>query len=832
MSGSAADPAPENPAPRSDRRRGRAYDLLSARPAATVSAMLLLAGLGGWAATGANADFSPQSVLTGRDDLAADMEAARRRFGAEDAVLLILLMDDHPRSGSDSLDEAPGVLSAEALAWQQRIAAELPGLPHIEGVAGLATLQTGRMSLANFGEYETVPLVPGGPNEPPTADEAAWVRRQLTDGRATGLVSADRRTAAVMAILDPAARTATMTRETTDAVDALLAAHPPPAGLGVSVGGMPALRLAIVDGLARDTEWLFPLSGAIFLIALALAFRRPVGVIVPLLGVVCGLCWAAGLLAAGGTVFGILANVLPVLLTVVGFAAAVHLLARYGEEGAATDDRPAAAKRAFVRTAPAVGLTMGTTAIGFGSLLSANSDAVRAFAVQAAAGLIGLGFSTLAAFGALAARFRPPRPPGRGVGWNPAVPIGVRAIRRPRTTLVLGAALTLACGLGAAGSERLGLSGAVRWEGVTIDSRMLETYDESHPAARVVRRVERDLGGVIAVETLLFAPPAPGEAVDPEAPTGTLLEPEVYAKALSFAAEARKLPGVLSVRGYPDLYQRAIAGVRRDPSARPQAPTGPDAADRIRQAGALLERASPGSTAPFLTADATAGRVVVRVADVGTAATLRLAEQLNALLAERFPPDDAVNNPVGVTWSLTGDGYVNAVGMDRFIRDFLWGLTGATAVIFAVIGLLFRSVRAGLIAMIPNLTPLILTLGYMWLRDLEMTAANAIVFAVGLGIAVDDTIHFLARFREETRRGGPIDDAIVGALAASGRAIVLTSALILAGLSVLLWSDFVPTRRFAELICVTLAAALIGDLVLLPAALAVFWRRTRTASAP
>ena len=808
--------------------------------------MLALAALGGWAATGANADFSPQSVLAGRDDLAADMEAARARFGAEDAVLLILLRDDRPRPDSGAGRNAPGVLSAPALAWQQRVAADLPGLPHVVGVAGLPLLTETRTRPGFFTVLaRTVPLVPGSPDAPPTVGEAARVRATLADGRADGLVSADRRTAAVLAILDPEARTAAKTGEVTAAVRDYLAAHPPPAGLTATVGGMPALRQAIVEGLEKDTEWLFPLSGIIFLIALAAAFRRPVGVIVPLLGVACGLAWAAGALSAAGTTFGILANVLPVLLTVIGFAASVHLLARYAEEGEAEGQaaepqgngaaRRAAARRTFAAMAPAVGLTMGTTAIGFGSLLTANSDAVRAFAVQASAGLVCLGFSTLAAFGALAGRLRPPRPPRAADGWNPAVVLGAWAAGRPRLTLTCGAAAALACGLAAAGSNRFGLPADRGWAGLAVDSRMLETYDESHPAARAVRRVERDLGGVIAVEVLLDAPATGGER-EPDEP-GPLLDPAVYAKVMRFEAEARELPGVLSVRSYPDLYQRTIAGMRRDPTVLPTPPGGPGAAATLRRAGVLLERNAPGSSAPFLTADAASGRVVVRIADIGTAATLQLANRLEALLAELFPPNAAPPNASpadlipAVRWRLTGDGYVNAKGMDRFVRDFLWGLAGATAVIFAVIGLLFRSARAGAIAMIPNLAPLALTLGYMRLRGLDLTAANAIVFAVGLGIAVDDTIHFLARFREELAGGASVPAAVAGTLAASGRAIVLTSVLILAGLSVLLWSDFVPTRRFAELVCVTLAAALIGDLILLPAALAAFWKGERRASA-
>ncbi len=117
--------------------------------------------------------------------------------------------------------------------------------------------------------------------------------------------------------------------------------------------------------------------------------------------------------------------------------------------------------------------------------------------------------------------------------------------------------------------------------------------------------------------------------------------------------------------------------------------------------------------------------------------------------------------------------------------------------------------------------PLVMTLGYMHLRGYELTAGNVIVFAISLGIAVDDTIHFLARYRDERKRAEPLE-AVQCTLHSSGRAIVLTSVLVVSGLSVLLYSDFVPTRRFAELTAITMCSALPGDVILLPALLKLF----------
>ena len=92
---------------------------------------------------------------------------------------------------------------------------------------------------------------------------------------------------------------------------------------------------------------------------------------------------------------------------------------------------------------------------------------------------------------------------------------------------------------------------------------------------------------------------------------------------------------------------------------------------------------------------------------------------------------------------MTGDGVLHAESMQSFVRDLFYSLLAASIIIFGIIAALFRSLRVGMIAAVPNLTPLILTLGYVGLRGYDLNAGNTIVFAISLGIAVDNTIHFL-----------------------------------------------------------------------------------------
>jgi predicted RND superfamily exporter protein len=169
---------------------------------------------------------------------------------------------------------------------------------------------------------------------------------------------------------------------------------------------------------------------------------------------------------------------------------------------------------------------------------------------------------------------------------------------------------------------------------------------------------------------------------------------------------------------------------------------------------------------------------------------------------------------------------VNAQALTILVRDLFNALLSASLVIFALIAFEFRSFRVGVIAALPNLTPLAITLGYMGLMKYDMNVANVIAFTICLGLADDNTIYFLYRFRQEMERTGDKVQAVRQAFLGTGRAIVLTSMLLLFGMAVLFRSDFVPTRRFAELTTVTIIGNLLGVLLLLPACLVLFWRQT------
>ena len=153
--------------------------------------------------------------------------------------------------------------------------------------------------------------------------------------------------------------------------------------------------------------------------------------------------------------------------------------------------------------------------------------------------------------------------------------------------------------------------------------------------------------------------------------------------------------------------------------------------------------------------------------------------------------------------------------LNNIIRDMLVSFLSAFGIIFVAVTLLYRSIKAGLITMIPNIIPLVVTLGFMGLFGITLRVSTVVAFAICLGMAVDDTIHYLTRFREELDRTGDYITSMYNTLQTAGRAIVLTTSMLVAGFLVFVSSDFKATHDLGLLASVALTSSLLGSLGIL-----------------
>ena len=141
--------------------------------------------------------------------------------------------------------------------------------------------------------------------------------------------------------------------------------------------------------------------------------------------------------------------------------------------------------------------------------------------------------------------------------------------------------------------------------------------------------------------------------------------------------------------------------------------------------------------------------------------------------------------------------------------------------------ILFRSIKWALISMIPNIFPILVSLGIMGTLGIPIDVGTAMIPAVAIGIAVDDTIHFLYRLRAELKQGRDYSEAIAHVIANTGKPITITSVSLAAGFCVFMLSNFNPTFWYGAFLSITVLVALLADLIFSPALLLIFRPRFR-----
>ena len=142
--------------------------------------------------------------------------------------------------------------------------------------------------------------------------------------------------------------------------------------------------------------------------------------------------------------------------------------------------------------------------------------------------------------------------------------------------------------------------------------------------------------------------------------------------------------------------------------------------------------------------------------------------------------------------------------------------------IFGLMFVIFRSVSVGLISIVPNILPLAINFGIMGFAGIRLDSATSIISAIGIGIIIDDTIHFLHSFGKEIKKDNDYVQAVRRVLLLKGRPIILTSVILFFGFCVLMFSNFMPTVYVGLLSALLMLTALLSDLIVLPSLLLVF----------
>jgi predicted RND superfamily exporter protein len=518
---------------------------------------------------------------------------------------------------------------------------------------------------------------------------------------------------------------------------------------------------------------------------LILLYRSIYEVAVPMLSVGLSAGYTVGLMSLFEVPIDILSNVLPLLVMVYGVADAVHLLGRVHEQMRRGEARDLAIRTAVRHLGLACLLTSATTSIGFASLLTGSMNILRRFGLFAAVGVM-VAYVVTLVIAPLGVSLRPQRAPGRSyvaaLPWLDRLLSAIASFAIARRRPLLVCATLLVAGTILVGSR------------VEVNNYLLGIYHDDNPTAIATRLAERKLEGVVRMQVSLQGKP------------GSIKNPAVLGamqRLQDWLGRRPEVTSTISLATYVRELHRVVVGEAAVPETREGV------------ASLLLMAEGEERLGRFVDYPYSKARILIGMRDVGARSYLPLVEEVE----ERLPP---LFSELGIEAHVTGTSLVAYRGLDRLVYDLLKSLSVAFVIIGALLALVFRSVKIGLLSLIPNVLPLTTGLGYMAVVGMRLEPATVIIFSIAFGIAVDDTIHFFARYREEIQNGAAPGEAVRNTLRTAGRAMVFTSLVLITGFSVTLTSNFPGSAHFGELGGVILATALVTDLLVTPACLLVF----------
>ena len=588
------------------------------------------------------------------------------------------------------------------------------------------------------------------------------------------------------------------------------------------VTGMPALNDGLNTLMMSDLGKMLGLSVILMIIVLTWMFRHVVGVVVPLMVVGMSAINTFGVMALVGAPVTMLSNILPAFLFCVGLGDSIHLISVYRDARNKGVDNEAAVIQAVGTTGLPVFYTSLTTMVGLASFQFASLGAIQDMGVAGAFGVfmafvhsmvllpIALTFVKKSRFGLRGdgghdrldtflawCSSRSGIAGDTGVGPAPAGFAG----RRNRT-LVVGALLIIIAGLGVAQ--------------LRVWHNPLSWIPEGEPTRENILTMDSEIGGTNNLQLLIDAPK--GEGIGNKPLLDGLEKLQQHIMAYQDPEVGQVIGNSVSMVEVVKETNRALRG--GDPAHY----VIPDTEQGVDNAVQMFEFSGADQLRRLATNDLSRSQMTLRIKWMEAMSYVPLTQHV-AEGIKKYVPEGARVQPTGSVYTL-----VTTVG--SIIGDLLRSFGVALGIITLIMMFLLRSLKLGLIAMVPNLMPICFVLGLMGFTNIPIDMNNLLIASIAIGIAVDDTIHFLHHFRIHLDAHGNVEKAIAASMRHSGRAMASTTVILMVGFFAYMAASMENIVRFGLLVGLTALMALLIDLIIAPALLRLFYARPAQTEEP
>ena len=562
-------------------------------------------------------------------------------------------------------------------------------------------------------------------------------------------------------------------------------------GITVHTSGMPYIRTLNSQNII-DEIGLF-VGGALLVTSLIFFFffRSYRATFISMITVIIGVMWAFGFLGLLKYEITVLTALIPPLIIVIGIPNCIFLINKYQQEYKNHGNKIKALQRVITKVGNATLMTNITTASGFATFILTKSSLLKEFGIVASINILAIFLLSLLIIPIIYSYMTPPKErhlKHLGKSWIEGfVNWIVRMVQHRRITIYIAAIVLLMISM--IGIYQIRISGS-----------LIEDMPKNTEFFKDIKFFEKEFDGIMPLEVLIDTKRKKGVMKLP-----TLRKMDELSNTISEIPELSKPISVVNLvkyakqafyNGSPEYYQLPTSNERNFIL--------PYASSFSNQAGLLDSYVD--STGQY-------ARMTTFMKDIGTDRMEIVEDNLWNKINILFPPDK-------FDVSLTGKALVFQKGTNYLVTNLVISLSLAIFLIAIFMAWMFRSFKMIMVSLIPNLLPLIITAGIMGYLGVPIKPSTILVFSIAFGISVDDTIHFLAKYRQELRTSGwKIKRSVYASMRETGVSMFYTSIVLFFGFSVFMISSFGGTVALGGLVSATLLFAMLSNLLLLPSLL-------------